>query len=77
GEKGVGREQLFDLESDPTECQDLITDPLRTSEIAIWRGRLTQKLKSRNCGWTKDGKPFYPGNPIISPYKHQRWQGNR
>ncbi|MCL2639501.1 MAG: arylsulfatase [Phycisphaerales bacterium] len=73
--EGGGQEQFFDLETDPTECQDLIDDRLRENEIALWQNRLTQVLTSRDCGWTKNGKPFYPGTPMISPYKHKRWQG--
>ena len=74
-EEGGGREQFFDLENDPTECQDLIADPLRTNGIVLWRGRLTQELEARNCGWTQAGRLHYPGSPMISPYKHKRWQG--
>ena len=69
------REQFFDLESDPAECQNLIGDPLRQKEIGRWRDRLIKELAQRDCGWVKDGKLHYPGAPLISPYKTKRWQG--
>ncbi|MCL2646713.1 MAG: sulfatase-like hydrolase/transferase [Phycisphaerales bacterium] len=69
------REQFFDLECDPTECQDLIDDPLRENEIVMWRGRLARELEGRDCGWVRGGRLHYPGMPMISPYKYERWRG--
>jgi len=73
----AGEEQFFDLETDPGECFNLIDLPERAGEIEIWRGRLASELEARNCGWTKDGRPFYPtaDEPLVSPWKDKRYPG--
>jgi arylsulfatase A-like enzyme len=72
----LDREQFFDLDQDPGECRDLIADPARQAEIARWRGFLTRELESRNCGWTRNGRPFCPSDePLVSPYRDVRWKG--
>jgi arylsulfatase A-like enzyme len=55
-----GREQLFDLREDPTECHDLIDDASRAERIKLWRGRLIEELRGRPEGFT-DGKKLIPG----------------
>lgn len=68
-----GREQFFDLERDPGECRDLAGEPGRREEIALWRGRLAGELARRDCGWTRDGRPYCPGGgPMVSPWRDQR-----
>ena len=69
-------EQFFDLESDPGETLDLIDDPARQDEIALWRGYLAAELAARDCGWIRDGRPFCPSDePLVSPYKDTRYTG--
>ena len=73
----IDQEQFFDLEQDPAELNDLIRDPGRHDEIETWRNYLVQELDQRNCGWVRDGKLFCPPDePLVSPYKSKRWQGN-
>ncbi len=43
---GTGREQLFDLQTDPQECRDLT----HSATLPIWRGRLIECLGSREEG---------------------------
>lgn len=74
---GINVEQFFDLDEDPGELNNLIDDPARQDEINKWRGFLVQELESRDCGWVKGGKLSRPeGEPLISPYKEKRWDGN-
>jgi len=72
----INAEQFFDLESDPGECADLIGDPSRQEEIAVWRGYLVKELAERNCGWVADGKLHCPPEPLVSPWKEKRWMGD-
>lgn len=73
----IGREQFFDLKQDPSELDDLIHTPERQEEIEIWRNYLIHELKQRNCGWIRDGKLHCPPDePLVSPYKSKRWQGD-
>ena len=46
---GTGREQLFNLESDPTECYDLGSD-------IKWRSRLIHELSRRPEGFVQRGE---------------------
>ena len=72
----IDMEQYFDLEQDPDECCNLIDDPDRQDEINQWRSYLVDELKARDCGWVKDDQPWCPnGEPLVSPYKKVRWQG--
>jgi arylsulfatase A-like enzyme len=50
----TGREQLFDLAADPTECHDLAEE--RPDELAVWRARLVQELAGREEGYVQDGQ---------------------
>jgi arylsulfatase A-like enzyme len=69
-------EQFFDLEIDPRELRNLIDDPGRLAEIGLWRDRLTQELEARQCGWTRNGRPYCPDDrPMISPWRDKRWPG--
>ena len=71
----LDREQFFDLEKDPGECEDLISDEHHTDEVELWRGFLIAELEKRDCGWVKDGKLHCPEEPLVSPYKTTRFQG--
>ena len=50
-----GREQFFDLRTDPTECHDRIHDLDSVDRAALWRDRLIGELVGRSEGFT-DGK---------------------
>jgi arylsulfatase A-like enzyme len=73
----INRTQFFDLEADPAELNDLVHDGNREDEVQLWRERLIDELKGRDCGWVKNGELYCPADePLISPYKHVRWQGH-
>ena len=55
-----GREQLFDLTADPTECHDLAPEPGSSDRLAFWRRRLVDELRDRPEGFT-DGDTLVPG----------------
>ena len=57
----TGREQLFDLDADPTECHDLAAE--RPDELALWRTRLVQELADREEGYVQDGA-LIVGRPV-------------
>ena len=57
-----GREQFFDLRTDPQECHDLIDDRDAAQRIALWRQRLIEELQGRPEGFT-DGRRLIPGRP--------------
>jgi arylsulfatase len=56
-----GREQLFDLISDPCEACDLATgEEARKGQVGSWRQKLIKELKGRPEGFT-DWKKLIPG----------------
>jgi len=57
-----GREQFFDLTTDPTECHDLIREAAAQARIAHWRQRLVKELAPRPEGFS-DGRRLIPGRP--------------
>lgn len=85
----TGREQLFDLEQDPGERNDLAADPGYEAELARWRQRMVDHLSERDERYVKEGKlriitekiiysPHYPGPTApTSPEEKreiQRWR---
>jgi arylsulfatase A-like enzyme len=58
---GSGREQLFDLASDPQELRDLAA----TGPVEEWRARLVQALTGRMEGFVADGT-LVMGRPVSS-----------
>ncbi|MDR1190466.1 MAG: arylsulfatase [Verrucomicrobiales bacterium] len=58
----AGREQLFDLRTDPHECRDLARVPASTARLAWWRTRLAEELAGRAEGFAQDGR-LHPGCP--------------
>jgi arylsulfatase A-like enzyme len=57
-----GREQLFRLTDDPTECRDLAADPGEAETLERWRALLMRELADRPEGFT-DGTRLVPGRP--------------
>lgn len=53
---GNGMEQFFDLEMDPGEEHDLIADPEREAQVALWRNRLIDALADREEGFVQGGR---------------------
>lgn len=52
----LGIEQLFDLEKDPGECNNLIDDPAYASDASRLRDTLVRELEARDQGEAKTGK---------------------
>lgn len=57
----TGREQLFDLETDPNELRDLAAAGPQ-GELVDWRSRLAHELRDRPEGFS-DGGQLVPGKP--------------
>jgi len=57
-----GREQLFDLVSDPREERDQAVDAAQAAELRQWRSRLVQRLAGRPEGFS-DGQRLVAGRP--------------
>ena len=53
---GLGKEQLFDLESDPQELHDRAKDPDCQETLTLWRRRLVKELEGREEGFVLDGR---------------------
>ncbi|MFP4385539.1 MAG: sulfatase/phosphatase domain-containing protein [Spirochaetia bacterium] len=64
-----GREQFFDLKSDPGETRNLIDVPERQERIRWWREELTGVLENRPECFVKDGKLTPAPFPVIQPEK--------
>jgi arylsulfatase len=60
---GTGREQLFDLSSDPQELRDLSAVPAYQERLQFWRETLVGELSGREEGFT-DGEVLIPGRPV-------------
>lgn len=61
----TGREQLFDLEQDPHEINELSQKPAYAEKLRIWRNRMTQHLSERGEPFVKDGKLQIFQNPML------------
>ena len=53
---GLGKEQYFDLESDPQELHDAAFEPRYAERISYWRSILINELKDREEGFVRDGE---------------------
>ncbi len=60
---GNGHTQLFDLDNDPEEKQDLSRSPEYHDLLALWRDRLAQTLAGREEGFSRDNT-LIPGRPV-------------
>ncbi len=68
-----GREQFFDLDTDPNELHDLSCEEQGRSRIPVWRSRLIERLEGRPEGFVRDGR-LNSGRPSVSALEHA---GNR
>ena len=63
-----GEEQLFDLEQDPGELDDLAGDPAHAAELRKWRSRLIDHLEERGEPFVKNGElGLRPERMLYSP----------
>lgn len=66
-----GREQYFDLTTDPEELHNGIGDEIYQQRIACLRSLLIQALKGREEGYT-DGNTLLPGRPPKDTLENRR-----
>lgn len=70
---GSGRELLFDLRSDPSECHDLSTDAAWTGVLTQMRDRLIDRLRSREEGFVdQPTNALQPGRRYLQAQSHAR-----
>jgi len=50
-----GEQQLFDLENDPGELNDLASDPAHAATLRLWRGRLVEHFAERGAPFVVNG----------------------
>ncbi len=63
-----GEEQLFNLQSDPHELNDLAGDPAHAPEQRAWRSRLIEHLAVRGEAWVRGGNlELRPKSRLYSP----------
>lgn len=63
-----GEEQLFHLEKDPNELEDLAGSPEYSATLKLWRGRLVAHLEERGNLWVRNGKLVpRPQGMMLSP----------
>jgi arylsulfatase A-like enzyme len=60
---GNGHEQLFDLDRDPQELNDLASNAKSASCLKKWRSIMVSELKGREEGFS-DGKRLITGRPV-------------
>jgi arylsulfatase A-like enzyme len=65
----TGREQLFDLDRDPCEVNDLARGPKMARRLRQWRGRLVRELEGREEGYS-DGRKLIAGRPASPVLAH-------
>lgn len=72
----MGTEQLFNLQKDPGELNDLATNVAHTSTLQTWRQRLIDVLASRDVGLTDGDRLVSQAGqpPIVSPHYEERIQ---
>jgi arylsulfatase A-like enzyme len=51
-----GEEQLFHLETDRHELNDLAKNPEHAKELSMWRAHMVDHLSERGDKWVRDGK---------------------
>ncbi|WP_066187895.1 MULTISPECIES: arylsulfatase [Gracilibacillus] len=75
----TGMEQLFHLQDDPYECEDLSEEPVFASKLDKWRQRLVSILEKRDKGLTENGQLVcQKGRPFLtSPHYRTRMEKTR
>lgn len=71
----TGEEQLFDLEKDPGETTNLISNKVYSTRLELWRSGMINHLKERGEGFVKDGMLVKrTTNLLLSPnYPDKEW----
>ena len=60
-----GEQQLFDLDKDPNELNDLASDPASAETVRQWRRRMADHLAVRGEPWVKNGDLGLRTKPIL------------
>jgi hypothetical protein len=68
---GSGREQFFDLRSDPQENNDLTVSGIAPGRLEKWRQRLLKTLNGREEGFVQNGR-LVSGCPVHPILAHLR-----
>lgn len=73
----LNREQLFDLDDDPTELFDLASVAAHNNTVEVWRARLIEHLAGRGDGHS-DGNQLIPNQrPLaVLPDVMERWSSS-
>jgi arylsulfatase A-like enzyme len=71
----IGVEQFFDLSKDPGETRNLIDDPASADRVELWRDRLREVFRERECDWLEGGKIQAGTWPLVSPWQNRDWPG--
>jgi arylsulfatase A-like enzyme len=61
-----GEEQLFDLQKDPHELEDMAAAPAAESQLRTWRQRMIKHLAVRGDRWVKNGRLQTRQEPIAT-----------
>ena len=77
----TGREQFFNLDTDPTERHDLAAEPAHADRVAAWRQGLVTRLAHRPEGFVQDGglvagQPYgalLPHGGTPTPFRRQKF----
>ncbi len=72
---GSGQEQLFDVEDDPREMNDL--SARRADQLPAWRQRLVEILADRPEGFVRDGKLATVGDRTPSCLPGWEWNARK
>ncbi|MCY0904595.1 arylsulfatase [Arthrobacter sp. H14-L1] len=68
---GWGTEELFDLDADPGELDNLADDSAHAELLALWKSRLIRDLNGREEGFIEDGR-LVAGKAVTSILRHTR-----
>jgi arylsulfatase A-like enzyme len=68
---GEGTEELFDLDADPQERNNLADDATHQAELTMWRQRMVEALTDREEGYVVDGE-LVTGVPVVTMLQHAR-----
>jgi arylsulfatase A-like enzyme len=68
---GEGTEELFDLDADPQERNNLADDATHQAELTMWRQRMVEALTDREEGYVVDGE-LVTGVPVVTMLRHAR-----
>jgi arylsulfatase A-like enzyme len=72
-----GEEQLFDLEADPGELEDLAAAAAHEAKLRLWRNRMTGHLSERGEPFVKNGKLAPRPEPFLYSPHYPKVEGSK